>query len=93
MSQAEHDRYVLNSRLDELERPQLYCRRVSPVRKPGESWTERLQWLLMTAGFGFTSPLPREEAALALECLAGYTGRKVAERLASAVAWAGKKRE
>jgi hypothetical protein len=99
-SQEDADRRDLNSLLDELERRQLYCRRdqlvdivFSPVRKPGERWTERLQWLLMTDGFGFTSPLPREDAAPALECLAGYTGRKVAERLASAVAWAGKKGE
>ncbi|EBA9946011.1 hypothetical protein CXT15_22805 [Salmonella enterica] len=34
----------------------------SPVRKSGESWIERLQWLLMTDGFGFYSPLSCEEA-------------------------------
>ena len=59
----------------------------SPVRKPGESWTERLQWLLMTDGFGFCSPLSREEAAPALDYLTGYTGREVAEHLATLTAW------
>lgn len=46
----------------------------SPVRNPGESWTERLQWLLMTDGFGFNNPLSREEAGLALDLMAEYTG-------------------
>ncbi|EIZ90867.1 hypothetical protein SEEN185_17460 [Salmonella enterica subsp. enterica serovar Newport str. CVM 35185] len=32
----------------------------SPVRKSGENWIERLQWLLMTDGF--YSPLSWEEA-------------------------------
>ncbi|ECU9164127.1 TPA: hypothetical protein G5T75_004886 [Salmonella enterica] len=55
--------------LDELEQRQLFCKRdqmvtlvFSPVRKAGESWTERLQWLLMKDGFGFCSPLSRDEA-------------------------------
>ncbi|HHC3936847.1 TPA: hypothetical protein ACN69F_004945 [Klebsiella pneumoniae] len=59
----------------------------SLVRKPGVSWTERLQWLLMTDGFGFRSPLSREAAARALAILAGYTGREVAEHLATVMVW------
>ncbi|WP_434670961.1 hypothetical protein ACMYSO_25550 (plasmid) [Klebsiella sp. B345] len=59
----------------------------SPVRKPGESWTERLQWLLITDGFGFRSPPSREAAARALAILAGYTGREVAEHLATVMVW------
>ncbi|HBW2224749.1 TPA: hypothetical protein MEL26_005234 [Klebsiella quasipneumoniae subsp. quasipneumoniae] len=94
MSQEEADRRELNSLLDDLERLQLYCRRdqlvdivFSPVRKPGESWTERLQWLLMTDEFGFRSPLSREAASRALAILAGYTGRVVAEHLATVMVW------
>lgn len=94
MSQEEFDRRDLNSLLDELERRQLYCNReqlteivFSPVRKPGESWTERLQWLLMTDGFGFCSPLSRETATRALDILAGYTGREVAEHVATVTVW------
>ncbi len=59
----------------------------SPVRKPGERWTERLQWLLMTDGFGFCSPLSRDSADRALAILAGYTGREVAEHLATMMVW------
>lgn len=73
MSQEEADRRELNTLLNNLERQQLYCNReqlteivFSPVRKPGERWTERLQWLLMTDGFGFRSPLSREAGAVAL---------------------------
>ncbi|EBI4501060.1 hypothetical protein DLE29_25170, partial [Salmonella enterica] len=87
-------RRELNSLLDELERRQLYCNReqlteivFSPVRKPGESWAERLQWLLMTDGFGFCSPLSRETGNRALEILADYTGREVAEHLATVTVW------
>lgn len=94
MSQEEFDRRDLNNLLDELEQRQLFCKRdqlvtlvFSPVRKAGESWTERLQWLLMTDGFGFCSPLSRDEAARALDILAGYTGREVAEHLASVTTW------
>ncbi|HDH0558049.1 TPA: hypothetical protein PIO67_005131 [Klebsiella pneumoniae] len=94
MSREDAERRDLNSLLDELEQRQLYCNReqlteivFSPVRKPGESWTERLQWLLMTDGFGFCSPLSREEAAPALDYLTGYTGREVAEHLATLTAW------
>ncbi|HEI8763758.1 TPA: hypothetical protein SLG70_005014 [Klebsiella oxytoca] len=94
MSQEEADRRELNSLLDELEQRQLYCNReqlteivFSPVRKPGESWTERLQWLLMTDGFGFRSPLSHEAASRALAILAGYTGREVAEHLATVMVW------
>jgi hypothetical protein len=79
MSQEEADRRELNTLLNDLERQQLYCNReqlteivFSPVRKPGERWTERLQWLLMTDGFGFRSPLSREAGARALAILAGY---------------------
>ena len=100
MSQEEAGRRELNSLLDELEQRQLYCNRdrltaivFSPVRKSGETWTERLKWLLggeLAAGFGFRSNVSRE-GDRALTCLAGYTGREVAERLASAVEWAGKK--
>ena len=94
MSQEEADRRELNSLLDELEQRQLYCNRgqlteivFSPVRKPGESWTERLQWLLMTDGFVFCSPLSRDAADRALAILAGYTGREVAEHLATVMVW------
>ena len=89
-----HADWQLHSLLDELEQCQLYCNReqlteivFSPVRKPGESWTERLQWLLMTDGFGFRSPLSREAASRALAILAGYTGREVAEHLATVMVW------
>ena len=37
----------------------------------------------MTDGFGFLSPLSRE----ALTILAGYTGREVAEHLATVMVW------
>ncbi|HBW7850754.1 TPA: hypothetical protein ACIFO5_005152 [Klebsiella pneumoniae] len=94
MDQEDADRRELNSLLDELEQRQLYCNRgqlteivFSPVRKPGESWTERLQWLLMTDGFGFCSPLSRDAADRALAILAGYTGREVAEHLATVMVW------
>ncbi|MCK7252414.1 hypothetical protein [Enterobacter kobei] len=94
MGQEEADRRELNSLLNELERRQLYCNReqlteivFSPVRRPGERWTERLQWLLMTAGFGFCSPLSREAGTRALAILAGYTGREVAEHLATVIVW------
>lgn len=94
MDQEDADRRELNSLLDELEQRQLYCNRgqlteivFSPVRKRGESWTERLQWLLMTDGFGFCSPLSRDAADRALAILAGYTGREVAEHLATVMVW------
>lgn len=94
MDQEEADRRELNSLLDELEQRQLYCNReqlteivFSPVRKPGERWTERLQWLLMTDGFGFRSPLSCEAGTRALTILAGYTGQKVAEHLATVTVW------
>lgn len=94
MSQEEVNRRDLNNLLDELERRQLYCNReqlteivFSPVRKPGESWTERLQWFLMTGGFGFCSPLSREAGTRALEILGGYTGREVAEHVATLTIW------
>jgi len=94
MGQEEFDRRELNSLLDELEQRQLYCNReqltaivFSPVRKPGESWTERLQWLLMTDGFGFRSPLSRDAGDRALAILAGYTGQEVAEHLATVIVW------
>ncbi|MEA4716864.1 hypothetical protein VBQ97_22910 [Klebsiella pneumoniae] len=94
MDQEDADRRELNSLLDELEQRQLYCNRgqlteivFSPVRKPGESWTERLQWLLMTDGFEFCSPLSRDAADRALAILAGYTGREVAEHLATVMVW------
>lgn len=94
MSQEEADQRELNSLLDELEQRQLYCNReqlteivFSPVRKPGERWTDRLQWLLMTDGFGFRSPLSRDAGARALAILAGYTGQEVAEHLATVIVW------
>ncbi|EKY3901059.1 hypothetical protein AB6I73_003735 [Citrobacter amalonaticus] len=94
MSQEEADRRELNSLLDELEQRQLYCNRgqlteivFSPVRKPGERWTDRLQWLLMTDGFGFRSPLSRDAGSRALAILAGYTGQEVAEHLATVIVW------
>lgn len=94
MSQEEADRRELNSLLDELEQRQLYCNReqlteivFSPVRKPGERWTDRLQWLLMTDGFGFCSPLSRDAGSRALAILAGYTGQEVAEHLATVIVW------
>lgn len=94
MSQEDADRRELNSLLDELEQRQLYCNReqltaivFSPVRKPGERWTDRLQWLLMTDGFGFRSPLSRDAGDRALAILAGYTGQEVAEHLATVIVW------
>ncbi|HHE8494767.1 hypothetical protein NFL61_23075 (plasmid) [Enterobacter ludwigii] len=94
MSEEDVARQELESMLDGLARRQLYCNReqlteivFSPVRKPGERWTERLQWLLATGGFGFNSPLSREDAAPALDFLAGYTGQEVAEHLATEIAW------
>lgn len=94
MSQEEADRRELNSLLDELEQRQLYCNRgqlteivFSPVRRPDERWTERLQWLLMTDAFGFSSPLSRDAGARALAILAGYTGQEVAEYLATVIVW------
>lgn len=94
MSGEEYDRRELNSLLDGLERYQLFCERdqlvalvFSPVRNPGETWTERLQWLLSTDGFGFHSPLSREDATPALNVLAGYTGRGVVEQLAPVIVW------
>lgn len=94
MGQEEFDRRELNSLLDELEQRQLYCNReqltaivFSPVRKPGENWTERLQWLLMTDGFGFRSPLSRDAGDRALAILAGYTGLEVADHLATVIVW------
>lgn len=98
MSQEEFDRRELTSLLDELEQRQLYCNReqlteivFSPVRKPGESWTERLQWLLMTDGFGFWSPQSRDAGTRALTILAGYVGQDAVEQLATCVVWAGGK--
>ncbi|MDT8880964.1 hypothetical protein RBG07_00105 [Klebsiella aerogenes] len=95
IDEEEYSRRELNTLLDELERCQLFCNRdqltalvFSPVRKPGESWTERLQWLLSTAGFGFYSPLTREQAGRALAFLAGFVGQDVAEQLATNVIWA-----
>ena len=41
----------------------------------------------MTDGFGFRSTLSREAAAGALAILAGYTGREVAEHLATVMVW------
>ena len=94
MSQEDADRRELNSLLDELEQQQLYCNRgqlteivFSPVRNPGERWTDRLQWLLMTDGFGFRSPLSRDAGSRALAILAGYTGREVADHLATVIVW------
>ena len=94
MSQEDAERRELNSLLDILEQRQLYCNReqlteivFSPVRKPGERWTERLQWLLMTDGFGFRSPLSRDAGARALTILAGYTGQEVADHLATVTVW------
>ncbi|HGY0482202.1 TPA: hypothetical protein ACNUIJ_003930 [Salmonella enterica subsp. enterica serovar Derby] len=94
MSQEEADRRELNNLLDELEQRQLYCNRgqlteivFSPVRKPGERWTERLQWLLMMDGFGFRSPLSRDAGSRALAILAGYTGQEVADHLATVIVW------
>ncbi|MGM8330283.1 hypothetical protein ACS6F2_20775 [Enterobacter hormaechei subsp. xiangfangensis] len=94
MSQEDADRRELNSLLDELEQRQLYCNReqlteivFSPVRKPGERWTDRLHWLLMTDGFGFWSPLSRDAGSRALAILAGYTGQEVADHLATVIVW------
>lgn len=94
MDQEEADRRELNNLLDELEQRQLYCNRgqlteivFSPVRKPGENWTERLRWLLMTDGFGFRSPLSRDAGDRALAILAGYTGQEVADHLATVIGW------
>ena len=69
MSQEEADRRELNTLLNDGTTTAVLQPRttdgdcVSPVRKPGERWTERLQWLLMTDGFGFRSPLSREAGA------------------------------
>ena len=96
MSQEESDRREMNTLLDELERRQLFCKReqlteivFSPVRKAGENWTERLQWLLSTGGFGFHSPLTREQGERALNYLAGYVGQGSTEQLAHSVEWSG----
>ena len=48
---------------------------------------ERLQWLLMTDGVGFSSTLSRNAGARALAILAGYTGREVAAHLATVTVW------
>ena len=94
MDQEEADRRELNSLLDELEQRQLYCNRgqlteivFSPVRKPGERWTDRMQWLLMTDAFGFRSPQSRDAGSRALAFLAGYTGQEVADHLARVIVW------
>lgn len=94
MDQEEADRRELNILLNELEQRQLYCNRgqlteivFSPVRKPGERWNDRLQWLLMTDGFGFRSPLSRDAGSRALAILAGYTGQEVADHLATVIVW------
>lgn len=94
MSQEDADRRELNSLLDEQGQRQLYCNReqlmeivFSPVRRPDERWTERLQWLLMTDGFGFRSPLSREAGTRPLAILASYTGQEVAEHLATEIVW------
>lgn len=94
MSEEDADRRELNGLLDELERRQLYCNRVqlteivfSPVSRPDECWTGRLQWLLMTDAFGFRSPLSREAGTRALALLAGYTGQEVADHLATVIVW------
>lgn len=94
MDQEDADRRELNSLLDELEQRQLYCNRgqlteivFSPVRKPGERWTDRMQWLLMTDAFGFRSPLSRDAGSRALTILAGYTGQEVADHLARVIVW------
>lgn len=95
MDEEEYSRHELNSLLDELERRQLFCNRdqlvtlvFSPVRKAEESWTERLQWLLSTDGFGFHSPLSREKGERVLNYLAVYVGQDAADQLATYVAWA-----
>lgn len=41
----------------------------------------------MLDGFGFCSPLSRDAGARAVEFLAGYTGREVAEHLATVTVW------
>lgn len=94
MNEEEFSRRELNTLLDELEQCQLYCNRdqlvalvFSPVRKASESWTERLQWLLSTDGFGLYSPLSREAAERALNHLAVYVGKDAAEQLATHVTW------
>lgn len=93
MSQEEADRRELNTLLNDLERQQLYCNReqlteivFSPVRKPGERWTERLQWLLMTDGFGFRSPLSREAAPWRWQSRRLH-GAEVTEHLATVMVW------
>ena len=45
----------------------------------------------MTGGFGFHSPLSRENATPALNYLAGYVGQDAVEQLATCVVWAGEK--
>jgi len=94
MNQEEADRRQLNTLLDELEQCQLYCNRdqlvalvFSPVRKASESWTERLQWLLSTDGFGLYSPLSREAAERSLNHLAVYVGKDAVEQLSTHVTW------
>lgn len=94
MNEEEYSRRELNTLLDELEQRQLFCKRdqlvtlvFSPVRKASESWTERLQWLLSTDGFGFHSPRSREDGEPALNYLAGYVGQDAAERLATYIVW------
>lgn len=90
MCKEEFARRNLNALLDELEQRQLFCKREQlvplvflPVRKVGDNWTELLQWLLSTSGFGFHSPLSHEQADRVLNYLAGYIGKDTAEQLAT----------
>ena len=67
----------------------IFQRLCSPdASRPGDDQNKMiLQWLLMTDGFGFRSPLSRDAGARALTILASYMGREVAEHMARVIVW------
>lgn len=94
LSEEEFARQALNSVLDQLARYQLYCDRerllalmFSPVRPDGESWQDRLAWLLPGGGFGFYSPLSHRDGAPALKVLSGLLSAGALKRFAANVRW------
>lgn len=87
----------LTTRLEQLEKRYLLCDQDKlsilvflPVRKSGESWYRRLQWLLDGPGvraFNFRSLVPQDAAMPALNYLAGWLGESVAEEIARWIQW------